>query len=233
MTYFTSQTNKANGDINQPARCSGQCRKTGLSSAAAGGWVQRLRGKLLRAMSHVCCLSAGTARAQRGFIPQSLLGYYLLCPAAPGCGSRALLRSQGMDPALGSHMAGKLPPAGSARAGASLPAPPGSPWHPEPKHGRANRVPFPGTLHHYKQAAVSSQDGGDGGAGSSPTSIATLLPRAEILVPAAGCSADHRSAPNPLSSVVAVVPRQAESRRALPAGLGLCNYLLRGQGNPH
>lgn len=74
VTPFTSQTNEANWDINQPARCSGQHCKTGLSLAAAGSWVQRLLEKPLRAGSHLCCLGAGTARAWRGFIPQASLG---------------------------------------------------------------------------------------------------------------------------------------------------------------
>jgi len=78
--------------------------------------------------------------------------------------SRALLRSQGMDPAPGSRMAGVSPPQ--------------PPCHPEPSEGH-----FPGTLSRYEKARGPTRMGGTqgwrGGSGSSPTSIATLLPRAE------------------------------------------------------
>lgn len=83
---------------------------------------------------------------------------------------------------------------------------------------------FPGTLHCYKQAAGM---GGKWGTGSLPTSIATLLPRAEILVLAAGCPLtippclDHL----PLSL------QPAESRGALPHAFGALQ--LWGQGNLH
>lgn len=219
MTHFTSQTNEANWDINQPARCSGQHCKTGLSSAAAGSWVQRLLEKPLRAGSHLCCLGAGTARAWRGFIPQASLGYYLLSPAAPGHGCQwgsAWVPGDGSSPR---ELRGWKAPPGQLGLGHSslLPRTPLAPrakaWH--------SRVGGPAGM------------GGEGRAGSSPTPITTLLPRAKILILAVGSLAEHRSAPNPPPSMVTAVSRPAESKRALPASLGLCNYLLWGQGNPH
>lgn len=86
---------------------------------------------------------------------------------------------------------------------------------------------LPGTLHCYKQAAGM---GGKGETCSLPTSITTLLPRAEILILAAGCPLtippclDHL----PLN---AAALQPAESRGALPYAFGALQ--LWGQGNLH
>lgn len=136
-----------------------------------------------------------------------------------------LLGSLGTDSSPGRWKA-------SPRGSASLPAPPDPQTQStaEPSRGRGAGGGGGGASISQALRTITSRQrlklgwGWTGWAGSSPTSIAALLPRAEILSPAAGCPNEHRSAPDPPPSGVAAVPRLAESRRALPAGLGLPNY---------